>query len=368
MSRITMTVLIFTLTLVSFGCRADSSNSTAAGNMLEARSSHSATALVDGRVLLAGGDASGITAEIYDPATGKFTSTGNMNFPHSGHCAVLLTNGRVLIVGGEDSVGPIASAEIYDPVAGSFTPIVAMANARWAHTATLLPNGKVLISGGADNVDSQASAELFDPSTNSFTSIENMTSARTHHTATLLQNGNVLLAGGWSTFDPITPLASAELFDPSTNTFTAIAAMTTARASHAAVLAPDGSLVILAGNNAHNVSISSDDVYESGSGIFTSTGSLLHDRWLHTATLLSSGKVLVVAGERRFFDDDGLPNLVVLASAEIFDPAMGVSTATGNLATERVGHTATLLKNGKVLITGGTNNAGTTLASAELLE
>jgi hypothetical protein len=273
-----------------------------------------------------------------------------------------------LIVGGEDSIGPIASSEIYDPAAGNFTPIVAMASPRWGHSATLLPNGKVLIAGGADNVNSQAGAEIFDPTTNSFTSIENMTSTRMHHTATLLSNGKILLAGGWSSYDPITPLASAELFDPSTNTFAAAAAMTTERASHTAVSASDGSVIILAGNNGENVSISSNDVYESASGIFTSNGSLHQERWLHTATLLPSGKVLVAGGERRFLDDDGFPNLVVLATAEIFDPATGHSTSAANLKTERVLHTATLLQNGKVLITGGLNNAGITLSSAELLE
>jgi type II secretory pathway component GspD/PulD (secretin) len=163
-------------------------------------------------------------------------------------------------------------------------------------------------------------------------------------------------------------LASAELFDPSTNTFSATAAMTTARAAHTAVLAPDGSVIILAGNNDQNVSISSDDVYESGSGSFASTGSLHHERWLHTATLLPNGKVLVAGGERRSFDDDGLPNLVVLTTVEIFDPVTGHATSRANLKTERVVHTATLLKNGKVLIAGGLNNAGTTLSSAELLE
>lgn len=245
---------------------------TAAGNMLAARSGHSATALADGRVLIAGGDGSGMTAEIYDSDAGTFTFTGSMNHPREGHCAVLLADGRVLITGGDDYVNVIATAEIYDPSTGSFTPIADMTSARWAHTATLLPKGKVLIAGGADTHDSKASAEIFDPATNSFTVIESMTSARLHHTASLLPNGKVLLAGGWSSYDPITPLASAETFDPFTNTFTAAAALTSARAMHTATALSDGSIAILAGTNSHYVSISSDDVYAAGSGIFTSTG------------------------------------------------------------------------------------------------
>ena len=342
---------------------------TPAGIMLFARSGHSATLLADGRVLFAGGDGTGATAEIYSPAAGSFTASGNMNYPCDGQRAVLLRDGRVLLAGGENSVSVIASAQIYDPATGSFTQIADMSSPRWGHTATLLPNGKVLIAGGADTHDSQASAELFDPATNSFVAIESMTSARMHHTATLLPNGRVLLAGGWSSYAPIYTLASAELFDPSTNSFAAVAgSMSSPRALHTATALPNGSVAILAGYESHLISITSDDILFPNSGAFVSMGGLQQDRYVHTATLLPDGRVLVVAGARRFYDEDGDPNIIVLSSAELFDPATSTSTFTGSLATARAGHTATLLNDGRVLVTGGSDANWNVLASAEIFK
>lgn len=94
------------------------------------------------------------------------------------------------------------------------------------------------------------------------------------------------------------------------------------------------------------------------SGSFSATGSMTNTRMNHTATLLTNGKVLITGG--------GSPGSV-LASAEIYDPTTGIFTATGSMAAARGGHTATLLANGKVLIAGG-NASGSLLASAEIYD
>src|SRR5262245_58707785 len=90
---------------------------------------------------------------------------------------------------------------------------------------------------------------------------------------------------------------------------------------------------------------------------FEHTGPLIDGRALHTATLLPNGKVLVTGGL--------LNSVIITASAELYDPATGVWTSAGTLAEARYVHTATLLPNGKVLVVGGTGNGGADLASVE---
>ena len=339
------------------------------GSMAAARSGHSATLLPNGMVLVAGGtDNLGVldSAELYDATKGTFTATGNLITPRQGHTATLVADGKVLIAGGEDNVGPIQSAELYDPATGKFNSVGNMNNARWSHTATVLPNGKILIAGGANNMDSQKSAELFDPANGAFTAIENMTSARMHHTATLLLSGKVLLAGGWSSYSLITSVASAELYDPETNLFTSVGSMSIPRNRHKSTLLPDGK-VLISGGSKHQFSVSSLEVFDPASETFVGAGNLDAMRTSHTVTLLPNGKVLIVGGIYIYSGPDA-PESTVLDSFELYTPASQSSTIAGVLQTPRVGHTATLLNNGQVLIIGGTDNGGNPLATAELFK
>jgi len=178
------------------------------------------------------------------------------------HTATLLHDGRVLVTGGTTQpFNGVASAELFDPITGFFSRTTGdMQTARLGHTATLLSTGKVLIAGGSVTVglgSALATAEIFDPATETFVSTGNMAMARTFHTATGLNDGTVLLAGG----DPNdilnlgglsygwvpASLASAELFDPASGTFSETGGLVTARENHTATLLQDGSVLVTGG-------------------------------------------------------------------------------------------------------------------------
>lgn len=329
---------------------------------------HTATRLLDGRVLVAGGhpDASTMwadataSAELYDPETGTFTPTGSMTVGRCGHTATLLPDGKVLIVGGWTywwyyGWVTLRSAELYDPATGSFRPVGTMHRGRMGHTATLLNSGKVLvIDGYFYDWGMSSDAEIYDPSTETFTFTGSPISwNRWNHSAALLGDGQVLLVGGHSYFlDPGTycyyddilmdpsscqPIF-AELFNPVTGTFVRLH-------DHSGEL----------------------------SGIFSTT-------------LLPSGKVLVAyigrallydPSTQQFNDAVGAPlewpstcgncdtppvpatplanGTVLLGASTVFDPSTLALTPTGGIEQGWELETATLLLDGKVLVLSGTS-------------
>ena len=155
------------------------------------------------------------SAELYDPATGKFRLTGHMGMRRHKHDAVLLSDGSVLISGGSDErddLGAYASAEIYQPSSGTFGGVGDMPTIRYKHigTSLRLGNGHVLIAGGAKH------AIIYDPQRQVFSAVPGAlgtaTLSRLFATATLLQNGSVLIAGGYGIGQSVT--AETWIYDP----------------------------------------------------------------------------------------------------------------------------------------------------------
>ncbi len=201
--------------------------------------------------------------------SGTWMTTGSLSVARDAHTATLLPNGKVLVAGGLGSSVVLASAELYDPSFGTWTTTGSMNMARVEHTATLLPNGKVLVAGGVSSTGGVtgcclASAELYDPSTSSWTFTGSMTGARELHTATLLPNGKVLVAGGFSSSGA--PLASAELYDPSLGTWTTTGSLSVARAGHTATLLPNGQVLVAGGQSSTGISTASAELYKHGHG------------------------------------------------------------------------------------------------------
>lgn len=337
-------------------------------------SSHTATLLgSSGNVLLAGGTDSPYVdyarpaqarADIYDPARGLVIATGSMNAARALHAASLLNDGRVLVTGGEQTGSDsLASAETYNPGTGLFTATGSMLSPRQAHSATRLNNGRVLIVGGYNGVAGQvlATAELYDPSSGTFSATGSLNLGRQLHTATLLTDGRVLILGGFNG----SPLASAEIYDPVAGTFSVTGSMAAARILHGAVRLNDGRVLVTGGSDSIDngaASLASCEVFDPATGTFAATTSMLNGRQAHTATLLNDGRVVVTGGSGVF------QSLSALASVEIFNPAtagftVGSSfTAGPSLNEARLRHSATVLNNGCVFIAGGHNTSNTAMS------
>jgi hypothetical protein len=318
-----------------------------------ARESHTATLLANGEVLVAGGDGSLGSAELYKPATGTWTLTGSMNVPRADHQAVRLQNGQVLVAGGSNASGTLASAELYSPSTGTWTTTGSMSTARSGFILTLLSNGTVLAVQGT-------SAELYNPATGTWAATGSPTNGVLGDpNAALLQDGEVLAIGNGS---------EGVLYNSSTGTWSATGSTGSAMINPITPLLPNGEVFVTGGFHSGRVSYSTAALYDPSTGQFTvETGpcrcSAFNGVVLQTGKVLAAGGAITVPG-------NPYPTSETINSAELWDLSTQAWTSTGSLKDSRVGHSVTVLPNGQALVAGGgqdTRHSGfVILSSAEL--
>jgi hypothetical protein len=317
------------------------------------RAAHTATRLLDGRVLVAGGcsrqgcggNDEAARSELFDPLTDTFSAGAAMTVPRAGHTATLLGDGRVLIIGGYEAEGrpPLASAEVYDPASGIFMPAGEMAQPRGSHTATPLDDGRVLVAGGvAGRGGVLDTVEIYDPATGQFLPAAPLPAPRAIHAAVRLGSGEVLVVGGRS-LDDEAVIASSARYEPATDSWAEAGNLRQARYKHTVVGLSDGGALAIGGSDAADSQgrLASIERWYPATGAWTPAADMSVGRFKieAAAAVLTDGRVLIAG-------DGVVP--------EVFNPDTGsLRRVDGSLATATMFATATTLADGRVLITGG---------------
>jgi hypothetical protein len=323
-------------------------------SMRIARASHTATPLPDGRVLIAGGCAVdgcegarlAAQAELYSPGRRGFDPGPVMTAPRVGHTATALVDGRVLLVGGWSGEGmpPLATAEVFDPARNAFSATGAPSSRRGGHTATRLRDGRVLVVGGTDGRQALSTVELFDPATARFAPGAALPGPRATHGAALLADGRVLVVGGQAGVGHGTALLdTAAVYDPGAYSWRLVGRLAVPTYKLAVAPLRDGGALVVGGQTADSVEsrLASTSVFDPRAGTFRPGPAMAEPRYKisDAVVALPDGRIAVSGG----------------FGVEIYADGRFTRAATG--AVERQFPAAVALPGGTLLVTGGYDNS-----------
>jgi hypothetical protein len=301
--------------------------------------------LASGKLLVVGGFFEGpsmsgrgptTNGSLYDPATHTWAAAGSIVNGRSDLVLGALPGGKVIVYGGGGSGRP----ELYDPATG-FSRSQASVSQPAGATATSLDSGLLLVVGGGAVTD----AQLYNATSDAFSAAGTLGAARAHHTATKLASGKVLVVGGDG------PLSSAELYDPVGNSFAPTGGMAHARAQHVAVKLQDGRVLVAGGGDA------SAEIYDPAKGTFGPAGTMSTDHVAGQGVLLATGHVMVIAGTAA-----GVTTAVV----DVFDPATTTFETAAPIAVPRSQFTAALLNTNETIVVSGKAASNLSIDSSEV--
>ncbi len=279
------------------------------GATTHGRAGHVAAVLQDGKAIVAGGihgnlcinqSASGASAELFDPSTGMWSATGSMGAGRFAHSATPLLNGKVLVAGGGDRCGTVfSSVELYDPSTGMWSSTGSMTRGRENHAAIRLADGRVLVVGGLDHtLDITNTAEIYDPSTGMWTATTgSMATDRQALSATRLSDGRVMVTGGYTgnPFSPSPAGPAVEIFDPSTGAWSATGSLSVGR-SNGSLSRLENGMVLAAGGTNGVATHASAELWDPAAGTWSSAATMRDARSGHSAVTLDDGDVLAAGG------------------------------------------------------------------------
>lgn len=329
-----------------------------------ARAEHAAIRLLDGRVLIVGGEDNGSTFPnsiwAFDPRIEQFSQVSALASGRVGFVARSLNNGDVLIVGGARALTASPIAELIDGTTGAVTSLANQPHHnRLYAAATLLMDGTVLLSGGTRGTGTDNTLEIYDPVARTFTlQSGTMAVGRMDHTAVRIDQRRVLIYGGTTADGRAAP---PEIYDPVSGTSTLPPAPEPdVRARQTAHTMQDGGVLIIGGENNDGQPTNSVLRFDPASGAFQPFTSFATPRSLLALGRLVDARILVTGGTTAIASEG--TNTTELMSLD------GVRRDGPPMSQGRFLHTVTALQNGKLLIVGGLAASRAALASAEIFE
>jgi hypothetical protein len=255
---------------------------------------------------------------------------------HSGLASVLLATLSVLGLAIPAAAG----------AADTWMPAGALGDPQQNALATVLTSGNVLVANGMNGTVARGAPAVFSPARSRWTTAARPAAPRTGGPVQATLPGNrALVAGGW--IAGVT--ASAEVYDASANTWTALASMSEPRNEAQAVALDDGGVLVAGGTDNAGVATGTAEIYDPETAAWKATGTMLTARRLFAMTKLRDGRVLAVGGANA----DGY-----VAAAEVYDPATREWSPAGALRVSASGPSATLLRDGRILVAGGLGGPG----------
>lgn len=325
------------------------------------RISPTLTTLANGQALLVGGVAAGnmvpAGAELYNPATNVWTSGGNIAVGRTNHRATLLSNGKVLIAGGNTAGGDTATAELYDPALNTWSSGGSMTGPRRAHVQVLLTNGNVLVAGGflgGAMSTTVNTAQLYNPTTNTWSNVPNMSAGRAFATGVRLANGRVAVISGLGGMQGAYNVNNnAEIYDPVANTWSVTSLMTAGRYYATSVALTNGNFVVAGGYLASGAATNTTEIYNATNNTWAASGNRTIASGDMGSAVLGTGLWLLVGG------DDNTATLY--SGSDAYNPGTGTWTSTGNMNSLRSEMGIAELANGDALVAGGATDIGFTI-------